>query len=118
MVSVSLVYRKGFEKNGKAALLQYAYGSYGHSIDPAFRSTTVSLLDRGMVYAIAHIRGGQEMGRWWYDYGKLQRQTNCFTARIAVPDHLVRDSHAAPDLVAPTRVRHARLLFGAIPNTA
>src|SRR3546814_2630129 len=59
-VPVSLVYRKGFEKNGKAALLQYAYGSYGHSIDPAFSSTTVSLLDRGMVYAIAHIRGGQE----------------------------------------------------------
>ena len=71
---MSVVYRKGFEKNGKAALLQYAYGSYGHSTDPTFSLTNVSLLDRGMVYAIAHIRGGQEMGRKWYDDGKLMQQ--------------------------------------------
>ncbi len=68
-VPVTVVYGKGFRKDGSAALLQYAYGSYGHSIDPAFNLPVVSLLDRGMVYAIAHIRGGQEMGRQWYDDG-------------------------------------------------
>ena len=62
-VPVSLVYKKGFQKDGKAAMLQYAYGSYGSSTDPRFNGPVVSLLDRGMVYAIAHIRGGQEMGR-------------------------------------------------------
>src|SRR3546814_14363568 len=75
-VPVSLVYRKGFEKNGKAALLPYAYGSYGHSIDQAFSSTTVSLLDRGLAYAIPHIRGGQEKGRPWYDSANHQRTNN------------------------------------------
>src|SRR5690606_20617732 len=68
-VPVSLVYRKGFKKDGKGALFQYAYGSYGASMDPGFNSTIVSLLDRGVVYAIAHVRGGQEMGRDWYDNG-------------------------------------------------
>src|SRR3546814_20847089 len=77
-----------------AALLQYAYGSYGHSIDPAFSSTTVSLLDRGMVYAIAHNRGGQEMGRKWYDDGKLLRKKNTFTDFIDVTDPLVRQGRS------------------------
>ena len=70
-VPVSLVYRKGLKKDGTAPLLQYAYGSYGISTDPAFSNTVISLLDRGFVYAIAHIRGGQEMGRNWYENGKL-----------------------------------------------
>src|SRR5690606_37073209 len=117
-VPVSLVYRKGFEKNGKAALLQYAYGSYGHSIDPAFSSTTVSLLDRGMVYAIAHIRGGQEMGRKWYDDGKLLRKKNTFTDFIDVTDHLVKEGYAAPDRVAAYGGSAGGLLMGAVANMA
>jgi len=117
-VPVSLVYRKGFEKNGKAALLQYAYGSYGHSIDPAFSSTTVSLLDRGMVYAIAHIRGGQEMGRKWYDDGKLLHKKNTFTDFIDVTDHLVEQGYAAPDRVAAYGGSAGGLLMGAIANMA
>src|SRR3546814_6026544 len=105
-------------KNGKAALLQYAYGSYGHSIDPAFSSTTVSLLDRGMVYAIAHIRGGQEMGRQWYDDGKLLRKKNTFTDFIDVTAHLVAEGYAAPDRVAAHGGSAGGLLMGAIANMA
>jgi oligopeptidase B len=115
---VSLVYRKGFEKNGKAALLQYAYGSYGHSTDPAFSSTNVSLLDRGVVYAIAHIRGGQEMGRQWYDDGKLLHKKNTFTDFIDVTDFLVREGYAAKDRVAAHGGSAGGLLMGAIANMA
>jgi oligopeptidase B len=68
---VSVAYRKGFRNDGSAAMLQYAYGSYGLSTDPYFSVSNVSLLDRGMVYAIAHVRGGQEMGRAWYENGHL-----------------------------------------------
>lgn len=117
-VPVSVVYRKGFEKNGKAALLQYAYGSYGHSIDPAFSATTVSLLDRGMVYAIAHVRGGQEMGRQWYDDGKLLHKKNTFTDFIDVTDFLVAEGYAAPDRVAAYGGSAGGLLMGAITNMA
>jgi oligopeptidase B len=117
-IPVSLVYRKGFEKNGKAALLQYAYGSYGHSTDPAFSSTNVSLLDRGVVYAIAHIRGGQEMGRQWYDDGKLLHKKNTFTDFIDVTDFLVREGYAAKDRVAAHGGSAGGLLMGAIANMA
>jgi oligopeptidase B len=117
-VPVSVVYRKGFEKDGKAALLQYAYGSYGHSIDPTFSATTVSLLDRGMVYAIAHIRGGQEMGRQWYDDGKLLRKKNTFTDFIDVTSFLVEQGYAAPDRVAAYGGSAGGLLMGAIANMA
>ncbi|WP_417471597.1 S9 family peptidase [Luteimonas mephitis] len=117
-VPVSVVYRKGFEKIGKAALLQYAYGSYGHSIDPAFSATTVSLLDRGMVYAIAHVRGGQEMGRQWYDDGKLLHKKNTFTDFIDVTDFLVAEGYAAPDRVAAYGGSAGGLLMGAITNMA
>ena len=88
-IPVSLVYRKGFKRDGTAAMLQYGYGSYGLSTDPAWSPTIPSLLDRGMVYAIAHIRGGQEMGRAWYDQGHLLNKKNSFTDFIdvtALPD--------------------------------
>ncbi|NLA68787.1 MAG: S9 family peptidase, partial [Gammaproteobacteria bacterium] len=96
-IPVSLVYRKGFTKDGTAALLQYAYGSYGMSMDPGYSLTTTSLLDRGMVYAIAHVRGGQEKGRRWYDDGKLQNKINPFTDFIDVTAHLVAEGWAATD---------------------
>jgi oligopeptidase B len=117
-VPVSLVYRKGFEKNGKAALFQYAYGSYGLSMDPGFNSPAVSLLDRGVVYAIAHIRGGQEMGRDWYDSGKLLNKKNTFTDFIDVTDALVKQGYAAPDRVAASGGSAGGLLMGAIANMA
>ncbi|MDR7135468.1 oligopeptidase B [Lysobacter niastensis] len=117
-VPVSLVYRKGFEKNGKAAMLQYAYGSYGSSTDPRFNGPVVSLLDRGMVYAIAHIRGGQEMGRKWYDDGKLFKKKNTFTDFIDVTDFLVKQGYAAPDRVAAYGGSAGGLLMGAISNLA
>ncbi|HET6435730.1 MAG TPA: S9 family peptidase [Xanthomonadaceae bacterium] len=117
-VPVSLVYRKGFRKDGSAALLQYAYGSYGSSTDPNFNLPVVSLLDRGMVYAIAHIRGGQEMGRAWYDAGKLFHKKNTFTDFIDVTDFLVKEGYAAPDRVAAYGGSAGGLLMGAISNMA
>lgn len=117
-IPVSIVYKKGFEKNGKAALLQYAYGSYGASMDPSFSLTTVSLLDRGMVYAIAHIRGGQEMGRKWYDEGKLFKKKNTFTDFIDVTDYLVKEGYAAKDRVAAYGGSAGGLLMGAVANMA
>lgn len=117
-IPVSIVYRKGFEKNGKAALLQYGYGSYGASMDPGFSVTTVSLLDRGMAYAIAHIRGGQEMGRKWYEDGKLLKKKNSFTDFIDVTDFLVKQGYAAPNRVAAHGGSAGGLLMGAIANMA
>ena len=117
-VPVSLVYRNGFKKDGTGALFQYAYGSYGLSMDPGFNSAAVSLLDRGVVYAIAHIRGGQEMGRDWYDQGKLLNKQNTFTDFIDVTDALVKQGYAAPDRVAASGGSAGGLLMGAIANMA
>ncbi|WP_307548572.1 S9 family peptidase [Xanthomonas sacchari] len=117
-VPVSLVYRKGFKKDGSAALYQYAYGSYGMSTDPAFNLPVVSLLDRGVVYAIAHIRGGQEMGRDWYDQGKLLHKKNTFTDFIDVTRGLVQQGYAAPDRVAAAGGSAGGLLMGAVANMA
>ncbi|MDR1075701.1 MAG: S9 family peptidase [Xanthomonadaceae bacterium] len=117
-VPVSLAYRRGFEKNGTAAMLQYAYGSYGHSTDPTFNSSVVSLLDRGMVYAIAHVRGGEEMGRAWYDDGKLLNKKNTFNDFIDVTAALVRQGYAAPDRVVASGGSAGGLLMGAIANMA
>ncbi|SJZ92954.1 S9 family peptidase [Novilysobacter spongiicola] len=115
-VPVTLVYRNGFEKDGNAAMLQYAYGSYGSSTDPNFNLPVVSLLDRGMVYALAHIRGGQEMGRKWYDAGKLLNKNNTFTDFIDVTRYLVEQGYAAPDRVAAYGGSAGGLLMGAIAN--
>lgn len=115
-VPVSVLYRKGFEKNGKAALYQYSYGSYGSSTDPGFNSNVFSLVDRGAVYAVAHIRGGQEMGRQWYEDGKLLNKTNTFTDFIDVTDFLVKEGYAAPDRVAAMGGSAGGLLMGAVVN--
>lgn len=117
-VPVSLVYRNGFSKDGTAALLQYGYGSYGASMDPGFSGPVVSLLDRGMVYAIAHIRGGEEMGRAWYDNGKLLNKKNTFTDFIDVTRALVAQGYAARDRVAAMGGSAGGLLMGAITNMA
>jgi oligopeptidase B len=117
-VPVSLVYRKGFKRDGTAAMLQYAYGSYGYSTDPAFNLSAVSLLDRGMVYAIAHIRGGQEMGRAWYDDGHMFNKKNTFTDFIDVTRFLVKEKYAAPGRVAAHGGSAGGLLMGAVANMA
>lgn len=117
-IPVSVVYRKGFRKDGTAALLQYAYGSYGISTDPAFSSETVSLLNRGMVYAIAHIRGGQEMGRAWYDDGHLLNKKNSFNDFIDVTRFLVAQGYAAKGRVAARGGSAGGLLMGGVANMA
>ena len=117
-VPVSVVYRKGFKRDGTAAMLQYAYGSYGISSDPAFSVANISLLDRGMVYAIAHIRGGQEMGRAWYDDGHLLNKKNSFTDFIDVKRFLVQEKYAAKDRVAARGGSAGGLLMGGIANMA
>jgi len=117
-VPVSLVYRKGFRKDRGAAMLLYAYGSYGASIDPAFSLPAVSLLDRGMVYAIAHVRGGQEMGRAWYDAGHLLNKNNTFNDFIDVTRALVAKGYAARERVAAAGGSAGGLLVGAIANMA
>ncbi len=115
-IPVSLVYRKGFVADGTRPMLQYAYGSYGLSMDPAFSSARLSLLDRGFVFAIAHVRGGQEMGRAWYDTGRLLHKKNTFTDFIDVTHALVARGYAAKDAVFAMGGSAGGLLMGAIAN--
>ena len=116
-VPVSLVYRVGFRKDGTAPMLQYGYGSYGASMDPNFRSSILSLLDRGFVFSIAHIRGGEEMGRAWYETGKKLKKKNTFTDFIAVTEALVKQGYAAKDKVFMEGGSAGGLLMGAVVNT-
>jgi oligopeptidase B len=115
-IPVSLVYREGFVRDGSAPLLQYAYGAYGLSTDPSFSSARLSLLDRGFVYAIAHVRGGQEMGRAWYDAGRKLHKMNSFTDFIDVTRHLVAERYAAKDKVFAMGGSAGGLLMGAVAN--
>lgn len=117
-IPVSLVYAKGFKKDGRAALFQYAYGSYGYSTDPGFSPMLPSLLDRGMVYAIAHIRGGQEMGRKWYDDGRMFNKKNSFTDFIDVTEYLVKAGYAKQGRVAAMGGSAGGLLMGGVTNMA
>jgi oligopeptidase B len=117
-IPVSLVYRKGFKRDGTAAMLQYGYGSYGFSQDPTWQATIPSLLDRGMVYALAHIRGGQEMGRVWYDQGRLLNKKNSFTDFVDVTRFLTSQGYAAKDRVAAMGGSAGGLLMGGIANIA
>jgi len=115
-VPVSLVYRKGFKRDGSAPLLQYAYGSYGLSMNPSFQSQRLSLLDRGFVFTIAHIRGGQEMGRAWYENGKLLKKMNTFTDFIDVTEFLVKEKYGAKDRMFAMGGSAGGLLMGAVVN--
>jgi oligopeptidase B len=117
-VPVSLVYRKGLPRNGTSPLLLYGYGSYGYSMEAGFRPDVVSLLDRGFVYAIAHIRGGQEMGRWWYEDGKLLNKKNTFTDFIDCGRYLVAEGYTAPDRMFAKGGSAGGLLMGAVANMA
>ena len=115
-VPISLVYKKGLAKDGGNPLFLYGYGSYGHSIDPNFSSNRLSLLDRGFVYAIAHIRGGEEMGRRWYDQGKLLHKRNTFTDFIACAEHLIAEKYADPRKLVIQGGSAGGLLMGAVLN--
>ncbi len=115
-VPISIVYRKPLERSGTRPLLLYAYGSYGYTLEPTFGSTRVSLLDRGFVYAIAHIRGGQEMGRAWYDDGKMMKKMNPFTDFIDCAEYLVRERYTSPARLVAHGGSAGGLLMGAIAN--
>jgi len=115
-VPISLVYRKGLTKNGENPLLLYGYGSYGYSTDPDFNSAVLSLLDRGFVFAIAHIRGGQEMGRAWYEDGKLLKKKNTFTDFIACAEHLIAAGYTKPAKIFALGGSAGGLLMGAVVN--
>jgi oligopeptidase B len=117
-IPVSLAYRVGFERDGSAPMLQYAYGSYGATMDPAFSVARISLLDRGFVYALAHVRGGQEMGRHWYEDGRLLKKKNTFTDFIDVTRFLVKERYADPARVSAMGGSAGGLLMGAVANMA
>jgi len=110
------VYRKDTPRNGSAPLLLYGYGSYGISVDPRFDNSVVSLLDRGWIYALAHVRGGEELGRAWYEAGKLMQKRNTFTDFIAVSEHLIAEKYAAPDRLFATGLSAGGMLMGAVLN--
>jgi oligopeptidase B len=110
------VYRKGFKKDGTQPLLLYGYGSYGNSMEPYFSSVRLSLLDRGFAFAIAHIRGGEEMGRHWYEDGKLLNKKNTFTDFIDVADHLVAENYTSKEQLFAMGGSAGGLLMGAVIN--
>ena len=115
-VPISLVYKKGLIKEGGSPLLLYGYGSYGINSDPYFSSNRLSLLDRGFIYAIAHIRGGEEMGRMWYENGKLLHKRNTFTDFIACAEHLIAEKYTASDKLVIQGGSAGGLLMGAVTN--
>ncbi|MEL6190944.1 MAG: S9 family peptidase [Bacteroidota bacterium] len=115
-VPISIVYKKGFERNGEQPLLLYAYGSYGSSMDPYFSSVRLSLLNRGFAYAIAHIRGGEELGRKWYEDGKLLKKKNTFYDFIDCGKYLVEQKYTSPDHLYAMGGSAGGLLMGAIAN--
>lgn len=115
-VPISVVYRKGTRIDGSAPLMLYAYGSYGSSMDASFSSDRLNLLDRGFVYAIAHVRGGQEMGRHWYEDGKLLNKKNTFTDFIDAAEFLVEHEYGAPTRMYARGGSAGGLLIGAVVN--
>lgn len=112
-IPMSLVYKKGLEKNGDNPTLLYGYGSYGASIDPGFNSNRISLLDRGFVFAIGHIRGGSEMGRAWYENGKMLNKRNTFTDFISCAEYLIREGYTRREKLAIEGRSAGGLLVGA-----
>jgi len=117
-VPISLVYKKGLKKDGSAPLLLYGYGSYGATMDAGFSSNNLSLLNRGFVYALAHIRGGQEMGRYWYDDGKLMKKMNTFTDFIDCGNFLISEKFTSKGHLYAQGGSAGGLLMGAVINLA
>ncbi|QBQ43124.1 S9 family peptidase [Sphingobacterium psychroaquaticum] len=117
-VPISIVYKKGFKKNGQAPVLLYAYGSYGMSMDPTFNSSRLSLLDRGFAYAIAHIRGGEEMGRQWYEDGKMLKKKNTFSDFIDCGKFLIDQKYTSSAHLYAQGGSAGGLLMGAVINMA
>jgi oligopeptidase B len=117
-VPISLVSRADVAQDGNAPVVLYGYGSYEHSADPTFSIPRLSLLDRGVVYAIAHVRGGGELGRRWYDQGKLLHKRNTFTDFIAAAEHLVRAGWTRPERIVAQGGSAGGLLMGAVANLA
>ena len=115
-VPISIVYRKGFEKNGTHPAFLYGYGAYGISMDASFSSIRMSLVDRGFVYAIAHIRGGQELGREWYEQGKLLKKMNTFNDFIDCGEFLIKEGYASKDGLFGYGGSAGGLLIGAVHN--
>ncbi|MDC8003846.1 S9 family peptidase [Aureisphaera galaxeae] len=117
-IPVSLVYKKGMKQDGSNPVWQYAYGSYGSTIDPYFSSVRLSLLDRGFIYAIAHVRGGQYLGRQWYENGKLLKKKNTFTDFVDVSKFLIEEKYTSPKHLYASGGSAGGLLMGAVVNMA
>ena len=117
-IPISMVYRKGLKKDGENPLLLYAYGSYGHSMDATFSSTRLTLLDRGFIFAIAHIRGGEDLGRQWYEDGKLLKKKNTFTDFIDCSKFVIQQKYTSPKHLYAEGGSAGGLLMGAVVNLA
>lgn len=117
-IAISMIYKKGMERNGKNPLLLYAYGSYGSTVNPAFRRNYLSLIDRGFIFAIAHIRGSQYLGREWYDDGKLFNKMNTFTDFIDCSQFLIQENYTSPKHHYAAGGSAGGLLMGAVVNMA
>ncbi len=115
-IPMSMVYRKGMKRDGKAPLLLYAYGSYGLSTPPSFSSNRLVLLDRGVIYVIAHIRGGGELGEEWREQGRMMKKMNTFTDFIACAEQLVRNKYTSSDRLVIQGGSAGGLLMGAVTN--
>ena len=115
-VPVSVLLRKGTQLDGSHPLLLYAYGSYGFTLEPTFNSNVLSMVDRGFIYAIAHIRGGQEMGRRWYDDGKMLKKKNTFNDFIDVAEELIRRKYTTSERLVANGGSAGGLLMGAVAN--
>jgi len=115
-VPISLVYKKGFMRDGRAPMLLYGYGSYGISIEPSFSSDRLSLLDRGFVYAIAHIRGGMDLGKPWHETGRLFKKKNTFTDFIACAEKLIAEKYTSPDRLGIMGRSAGGLLMAGVVN--
>ena len=115
-IPVSLVYRKGINRTGENPLLLYGYGSYGISMDPWFSAARLSLLDRGVIYALAHIRGGSDLGRAWYEDGKMLKKLNTFQDFIACGEYLIKENYTRKDKLFGAGGSAGGLLIGAVIN--
>ncbi|MCB8964538.1 MAG: S9 family peptidase [Bacteroidales bacterium] len=115
-IPISIVHKKGIKLNGKSPLLIYAYGAYGYSENPTFDPNRLSLLNRGFIYAIAHVRGGEEMGRKWYEMGKMLNKQNSFTDFIRCTEYLIEQGYTSPDRIIAQGGSAGGLLVGAVVN--